>query len=427
MIIGSGAREHALAWKVAQSSQVSQVWVAPGNAGTAQEPKTKNVAIDPLDIKALIDFAKQQQITLTIVGPEGPLAAGIVDQFNAQALMCFGPCRKASRLESSKAFSKDFMVKHNIPTARYASFSDVNKALTYIKQQSLPLVIKADGLASGKGVLIAQSYLEAEEAVRSMITDKQFGDAGQRIVVEEFIEGEELSFIVLSDGKNVLPLESAQDHKRRDNQDKGPNTGGMGAFSPAAHFTPTLNQTILTQIIHPTIKALSEQGTPYIGFLYAGLMINESDEPKVLEFNCRLGDPETQPMMMRLQSDLVNLCLAAIEGRLNEMSIQWSKLSALSVVLTAGGYPLSYQVGDTIQGLKSELGGDSKIFHAGTAFKGNQVITNGGRVLTVTALGNTILEAQEKAYQIAETIHWPNCYYRTDIGCRALRLPTLFD
>lgn len=416
LIVGSGGREHALAWKAAQSSQVSEVWAAPGNAGTALENKVKNIALNVQNVEGLLAFAQQQDIGLTIVGPEAALDAGIVDAFNAAGLACFGPVKKAAALETSKIFSKQFMHAHHIPTARYATFDDVHRALDYARQQPLPLVIKADGLAAGKGVIIAQTHAEAEQAITSLMSEKIFGAAGQRIVIEEFLTGTEMSFIVMTDGTHIVPLASSKDHKRRDDQDQGPNTGGMGAYSPAPQWTEALQKTILSHIIQPVIDAYAAQGTPYVGFLYAGLMITPEGLPKTLEFNCRLGDPETQPILMRLQSDLVELCLAAVSGRLHEIPVRWDSRPALAVVLAAEGYPLEVKTGDAIPNVPLHTHEDCKIFYAGAERKDHGMITSGGRVLTVTALGDDLKSAREKAYRLAKKAAWPRCHYRTDIG-----------
>lgn len=420
LIIGSGGREHALAWKAANSNQVETVYVAPGNAGTALENKVENVAIDVLDIDTLMQFAKEKKIELTIVGPEAPLAEGLVDTFEKNNLACFGPSQAAAQLETSKAFCKQFFKEENIPTAAFETFTDKAAALDYLKTQSLPIVIKASGLAAGKGVIIAETMEQAEAAVHGMLDDKTFGDAGNEIVIEDFLEGEELSFIVMVDGEDVLPLASSQDHKRRDDGDKGPNTGGMGAYSPAPLLTPELNERIMKTVIEPTVKALKRRGTPYRGFLYAGLMISESGEPKVLEYNCRLGDPETQPLLFRLQSDLIALCQAALNGELNNVQAQWDPRPAICVVLAAGGYPASYRKGDVIEGLSNSGNSDCKVFHAGTRSEDGKVLTNGGRVLGVTAVGTDLQAAREVAYAMAKKIQWPDYYYRHDIGHRAL-------
>lgn len=421
LIIGSGGREHALAWKAAQSPQVEQIFVAPGNAGTAHENKTQNVAIGSGDIPHLLQFAKRQAIDLTIVGPEAPLAAGITDTFQKEKLRCFGPSKAAAQLEASKHFSKKFMRQFKIPTANYAAFSDIDEAVEYIK--NLPytnMVVKADGLAAGKGVVICHSKQEAITAAEDMLIGNVFGHSGHCIVIEEFLEGEETSFIAIVDGDHILPLASSQDHKTRDNGDHGPNTGGMGAYSPACNISEELQSRIMNEIMIPTINGMKKLGQRYVGFLYAGLMVTKEGVPKVLEYNCRLGDPETQPIMMRLKSDLIDLCLQALNKKLDQINIEWDTRPALGVVLTAGGYPNQYRKGDIIHGLTSETNSNWKIFHAGTALKNGQVVTSGGRVLCVTALGETIKEAQKRAYQIVAPIDWENIYYRTDIGHRAV-------
>jgi len=405
LVIGGGGREHALAWKLSLSPNVSKIFVAPGNAGTASENKTENIDINAEDIAALKAFAQYEAIDLTIVGPEAPLVAGIVDEFNNLSLPIFGPTRVAAELEGSKAFAKKFMQDNGILTGSYAVFTNYSDAEEYISSQSFPIVIKADGLAAGKGVVIAESKQQALESAKHMLSGSSFGEAGHRIVIEEFIKGEEASFICMVDGKNILPLASSQDHKARDEGDKGPNTGGMGAYSPA----PT-----------PVVEGFAKQGTPYTGFLYAGCMINEYSEPYVLEFNCRFGDPETQPILMRMQSDFVELCLAATKQQLDQHTIAWDKRVALGVVLAAGGYPESYDKGEIIQGLPSDSE-TQKVFHAGTQFDNNHVVTNGGRVLCATALGENILEAQSNAYALAKKISWPNMFYRKDIGYRAIK------
>jgi len=420
LIVGGGGREHALAWKIAQSPKVSRVFVAPGNAGTQFEEKCENVAIDVLDIPALISFSKKASIDFTIIGPEAPLAEGIVDQFNEEGLNCFGPSQAAAQLEASKSFSKDFMQRNNIPTADYQSFNDSDAAKQYIKDKGTPIVVKADGLAAGKGVIIAQNQQEAFDAVEDILDRSSFGEAGASVVIEEFLEGEEASFIVMVDGQHILPLASSQDHKARDDGDKGPNTGGMGAYSPAPVVTPELSDRVIQDVILPTVNAFAAQGTPYTGFLYAGLMISKSGEAKVLEFNCRFGDPETQPILMRLKTDLVDLCLAAFDKRLDQVEAQWDPRCALGVVLAAGGYPTQYNKGDVIEGIEDGNDESIKVFHAGTKQEENNVITNGGRVLCVTALGKDISEAQTKAYQRVKQINWNNVYYRNDIGYRAI-------
>ncbi|WP_263082101.1 phosphoribosylamine--glycine ligase [Endozoicomonas sp. Mp262] len=419
LIIGSGGREHALAWKVAQDPSVDKIYVAPGNAGTALEKKVSNIAIDALDLDGLTQFAQQEHIDLTIVGPEAPLVAGVVNQFKQAGLTIFGPCQKAAQLEGSKAFSKDFLARHNIPTAEYQSFTDIDQAKAYVEKKGAPIVVKADGLAAGKGVILAETKGQAYSAIEDMLAGNAFGDAGHRVVVEEFLHGEEASFIVMVDGEHVLPLATSQDHKARDNGDKGPNTGGMGAYSPAPVVTPVIYDRIMNEVIYPTVKGMAKEGMPYQGFLYAGIMIDEQGTPKVLEYNCRFGDPETQPILMRLQSSLAELCLKGAKGELADTQAQWDKRPALGVVMAAGGYPESYQKGDLITGIESSQP-DTCIFHAGTQLKGDHVITNGGRVLCVTALGKTVSEAQKQAYQTVKTIQWNNAYYRTDIGHRAI-------
>lgn len=420
LIIGNGGREHALAWKVKQSPLVSKVYVAPGNAGTALEDGIENVPIAASDIDKLLIFARDHQIALTIVGPEQPLAAGIVDQFTAQGLACFGPTQAAAQLEASKAYSKDFMLRHGIPTARYASFTDLTAAKNYAQEQSFPLVIKADGLAAGKGVVIAQDLPQALQTLEDMLADQSLGSAGARVVIEEFISGEEASFIVMADGEFALPLATSQDHKALNNGDLGPNTGGMGAYSPAPLVTADLQEQIMQQVIYPTLKGMAEEGHPYTGFLYAGLMITANQEIKVLEFNCRLGDPETQAILLRLKSDLVVACQAALAKKLATIELDWDNRYALGVVMAAGGYPNKVITGDRIEGLPIQENNGSKIFHAGTSLENANVKTAGGRVLCVTALGETVQAAQERAYQITQNIHWPNHYYRTDIGHRAI-------
>ena len=423
LIIGGGGREHALAWKVAQSSRVSNVYVAPGNAGTAREPKVTNIAITADDPPDLLKFAQGHHVDLTIVGPEVPLVLGITDRFAQAGLRCFGPSKAAAQLEGSKAFAKDFLARHHIPTARYQSFTDPEAAQAYIREIGAPLVVKADGLAAGKGVILAQSVDEAVAAVHGMLSGQDFGAAGRRVVVEEFLHGEEASFIVMTDGKTILPFATSQDHKARDNGDRGPNTGGMGAYSPAPVVTPELHERIMAEIIEPTVRGMAEEGCPYVGFLYAGIMVT-ADGPKVLEYNCRLGDPETQPLLLRLRSDLVELCQAALDGRLHEVAVDWDPRPALGVVMTAGGYPGRYRQGDVIEGLPphdEELGDEVKLFHAGTAeIKDGQIVTHGGRVLCATALGGTVAEAQNLAYNLAKRVHWDGAYYRTDIGYRAI-------
>jgi phosphoribosylamine--glycine ligase len=421
LIVGSGGREHALAWKAKQSSKVKKVFVAPGNPGTALEPSVENIAIAADDIPALLAFAQKEHIDLTIIGPEIPLVMGIVDSFQQAGLKCFGPSAKAAQLEGSKSFCKDFMIRHHIPTAAYQSFTDKNLAIAYIRQQGAPIVVKADGLAAGKGVIVAQTEQEAIAAVDDMLSGNVFGVAGNRVVVEEFLQGEEASFIVIADGKYALPMATSQDHKARDNGDKGPNTGGMGAYSPAPVVTPVIHERVMRDVIEPTLKGMAEDGLPYTGFLYAGLMIAADGAIKVLEYNCRFGDPETQPIMMRMKSDLVELCEAALSGELDKTSSEWDERAALGVVLVAGGYPDAYQKGAVISGLPAQEDKDSKVFHAGTQQVGDDIVTSGGRVLCACALGHDIQEAQTKAYELAGSIHWDNIYYRTDIGFKAIK------
>ena len=419
LIVGGGGREHALAWKASQSDNVDKVFVAPGNAGTAQENKLENVAIGAEDIPALLNFAKENKIELTIVGPEAPLCLGIVDQFSQAGLKCFGPSKGAAQLEGSKAFTKDFLARNKIPTAAYGNFTDIEQAKNYVKQVGTPIVIKADGLAAGKGVIIAENEVQAFAAIDDMLAGNKFGDAGHRVVVEEFLVGEEASFIVMVDGKNILPLATSQDHKARDNGDKGPNTGGMGAYSPAAVVTQEMHDAIMQQVIVPTVEGMANEGNPYTGFLYAGIMISPEGIPKVLEYNCRFGDPETQPIMSRLKSDISQLCLAAIDGKLDQATADWDERYAVGIVMAAGGYPDSYAKGAVISGLKQSIA-DTKVFHAGTSTDGEQVVTSGGRVLCVVALADSVTSAQELAYQRVKTIQWDNVYYRDDIGHRAI-------
>ncbi len=420
LIVGGGGREHALAWKAARSPQVSRVFCAPGNAGTAREPGVENVAIDPTRVGELLEFARDHEIGLTIVGPEAPLVAGIVDAFTEAGMRCFGPKQDPAQLEGSKAYAKDFLARHGIPTAAYGVFTDTADAVEWIEAKGAPLVVKADGLAAGKGVIIARTTAEAIAAVEDMLEDNAFGDAGHRVVIEEFLEGEEASFIVIADGKHALPMASSQDHKARDDGDTGPNTGGMGAYSPAPVVTPEIHARVMREVIEPTMRGMAADGTPYTGFLYAGLMIAADGTPKVLEFNCRFGDPETQPIMMRLKSDLVELCLAALDGRLASIQTEWDPRCALGVVLAAGGYPGDYPKGEVIEGLPGVEGGDTKVFHAGTAEVDGRVVTSGGRVLCVCALGDTVSDAQRKAYAQADRIRWKHMHYRRDIGWRAI-------
>ncbi|MBX2808946.1 MAG: phosphoribosylamine--glycine ligase [Cellvibrionaceae bacterium] len=434
LIIGSGGREHALAWQVAQSDAISKVFVAPGNAGTAMEPKLENLALDVMAFEKLADFAEHQAIALTIVGPEAPLVGGIVDYFQSRQLKCFGPSRGAAQLEGSKAFTKDFLQRHQIPTAAYATYTDEQQALAYVREQGAPIVIKADGLAAGKGVIVAQTLAEAEAAIKDMLSGNAFGDAGCKVVIEEFLDGEEASFIVMVDGKHALAMATSQDHKRAGNGDTGPNTGGMGAYSPAPVVTPAVHQRIMREVIEPTISGMAAEGNDYTGFLYAGLMIAADGSPKVIEYNCRFGDPETQPIMLRLQSSLAELCLQAIDGTLDQASIAWDKRAAVGVVLAAGGYPNAYQKGDVISGLLSDgtISGETtsdttkantsteKVFHAGTQRHNDTIVTNGGRVLCATALGDSVSSAQQAAYALAQKIHWDRVYYRDDIAYRAI-------
>ncbi len=420
LVIGNGGREHALAWKCAQSPNVTKVLVAPGNAGTALEAKVRNVPVPPDDIEALACLAKFENIGLTIVGPEAPLVAGIVDRFNELGLPCFGPCAAGAQLEGSKAFTKDFLARHNIPTGSYQTFGDLEPALAYIREQGAPIVIKADGLAAGKGVIVAMTVEEAEAAATDMLKGNRFGDAGARIVVEEFLDGEEASFIVITDGQTVLPMATSQDHKARDEGDVGPNTGGMGAYSPAPVVTPEIERQIMDLVIHPTLDGLREDGIDYLGFLYAGLMIMADGTPKVIEFNCRMGDPETQPIMMRLQSDLAGICEATVNGTLAEQSATWDPRCSLGVVLAAGGYPESYAKGKLIHGLEGADSEAQKVFHAGTTMSGRDVLTNGGRVICVVGLGDTVAAAAASAYEAVDLITWDDVYFRRDIGHRAI-------
>ncbi len=420
LIIGSGGREHALAWKAAQSPQIDNIYLAPGNAGSTFEPKLENVAIAADDITGLIHFAKAHEIALTIVGPEVPLVAGIVDAFSEAGLGCFGPTKGAAQLEGSKTFTKDFLARHAIPTGSYQTFTEIEPALEYLNVQTTPIVIKADGLAAGKGVIVAMTLEEAEVAVRDMLAGNSFGEAGHRVVIEEFLHGEEASFICMVDGTHILPMATSQDHKRVGEGESGPNTGGMGAYSPAPVVTPEIHARIMHEVIEPTVRGMAAEGNPYCGFLYAGLMIAADGTPNVIEYNCRFGDPETQPIMMRLKSDLVTLCQLALDGKLDQATAEWDERAALGVVLAAGGYPNSYAKGAVISGLESTESTDAKLFHAGTKTHNGQIVTNGGRVLCATALGNTVAEAQQQAYQLAEQIHWDGLFYRHDIGYRAV-------
>ena len=419
LIVGGGGREHALAWKAKQSDEVELVYVAPGNAGTAEEAGLKNIDISAEDIEGLLAFAKKEQIELTIIGPEAPLVAGIVDQFKANGLRCFGPSQLAAQLEGSKAYCKDFLARHNIPTADYQSFTEIAEASDYIRLKGAPIVVKADGLAAGKGVILAQTEQEAIEAVNDMLAGNAFGEAGHRVVIEEFLIGEEASFIVIANGEQALAMASSQDHKARDNGDLGPNTGGMGAYSPAPVVTPAMHQTIMDTIIQPTLDGMIKDGTPYTGFLYAGVMIDAQGAPKVLEYNCRFGDPETQPIMMRLKSDLTDLCNAALDNKLDQITADWDPRMSVGVVLAAGGYPFDYNKGDIIRDIPTETN-DAKVFHAGTKILDNQLTTNGGRVLCACALGDSVQQAQAKAYEAVNAINWDNVYFRTDIAYRAI-------
>ncbi|MFL9711148.1 phosphoribosylamine--glycine ligase [Methylobacillus sp. Pita1] len=418
LVIGGGGREHALAWKLAQSERISRVFVAPGNAGTALDPDMVNVPITK--VAELVEFAQKEQIGLTVVGPEAPLSQGVVDAFHAAGLKIFGPTQAAAQLESSKDFAKAFMIRHNIPTAAYATFTDATAAHDYVKQQGAPIVIKADGLAAGKGVVVAMSEDEAHAAIDAMLADNKLGAAGARVVIEEFLTGEEASFIVMVDGKNILPLATSQDHKRLLDGDQGPNTGGMGAYSPAPVVTPDIHAKVMREIIDPTVAGMAKDGIPYTGFLYAGLMIGEDGSVKTLEFNCRMGDPETQPIMLRLKSDLVALVEHAVNGTLNEAKTDWDRRSALGVVLASANYPDTPRLGDEITGLPKELT-DAHVFHAGSSIKDGKVVTSGGRVLCVAALGETVKYAQSQAYKIADGIKFDGMQFRTDIGYRAVK------
>ncbi|EFM93918.1 phosphoribosylamine--glycine ligase [Actinobacillus pleuropneumoniae] len=420
LIIGNGGREHALAWKVRQSPLVKKVFVAPGNAGTALEESIENLAIVATDVPALVAFAKENQIGLTIVGPEAPLVIGVVDAFRANGLKIFGPTQAAAQLEGSKAFTKDFLARHQIPTAEYQNFTEIEPALAYLKQKGAPIVIKADGLAAGKGVIVAMTLEEAEEAVKDMLSGNAFGEAGSRVVIEEFLDGEEASFIVMVDGKNVEPMATSQDHKRVGEGDQGLNTGGMGAYSPAPVVTPEIHNRVMQEVIYPTVKGMAAEGNPYTGFLYAGLMIMPNGQPKVIEFNCRFGDPETQPIMMRLESDLVQLCLAACDEKLDTIKSKWCEQAALGIVLAAEGYPGDYRKGDEISGIPTQAQKSQKVFLAGVEQKDGKLVTNGGRVLCATALGNSVFDAQQQALKLAEQIQWQGRFYRRDIGYRAV-------
>ncbi len=419
LLIGSGGREHALAWKLAQSPKVETIFVAPGNAGTALENKVKNIAVNADDIDGLLDFAKTNGVELTVVGPEVPLVLGVVDLFAKAGLKCFGPTKGAAQLEGSKAFSKDFFARHNIPTATYGNFTEIDKAVAYIKSQGAPIVVKADGLAAGKGVILAETEAEAIMAVEDMLAGNAFGDAGHRVVIEEFLVGEEASIIVIADGKNYLPMATSQDHKARDNGDTGPNTGGMGAYSPAPVVTSEISERIMRDVIEPTLKGMEEEGYPFTGFLYAGVMIDEKGDSKVLEYNVRFGDPETQPIMMRLKSDLVELIESALDGNLDQANMEWDSRSSMGVVMAAGGYPENYDKGAVITGIPKETE-SSKVFHAGTSVENDNMVTSGGRVLCVVGLGDKVSDAQKTAYEIVHQIEWDDVFYRDDIGHRAI-------
>ena len=425
LIVGGGGREHAIAWKAAQSPDVDKVYVAPGNAGTAEENKVENIPIIPARIPELIAFARQNSVALTIVGPEAPLVSGIVDDFTNAGLRCFGPSKNAATLEGSKSFSKAFLRRHDIPTAEYDTFTELGAAIDYIESKDAPLVVKADGLAAGKGVIVAATPGQAKQAATDMLTADKFGEAGHRIVIEEFLAGEEISFIVISDGENVLPLASSQDHKARDDGDSGPNTGGMGAYSPSLIVNEALNDKIMRQVIEPTIRGMRAEGNPYRGILYAGLIIDDSGEPKALEFNCRLGDPETQPIMMRLESDLPELCDMALAQRLRNAPVEWDNRAAVGVVMASSGYPESATRDRVIFGLDAEFGEDVKVFHAGTKRVGDEVLTNGGRVLCVTALADDVTGAKNKAYEAVEAIQCEALFYRADIAWRAVARETM--
>jgi phosphoribosylamine--glycine ligase len=419
LVIGGGGREHALAWKLAGSARIEQVFVAPGNAGTVREPGVRNLTLAASDVGGLLAFARDEGVGLTVVGPEAPLVAGITDAFAAAGLRCLGPSAAAARLEGSKAFAKDFLARHRIPTAAYQSFTDAEAAVRYVRERGAPIVVKADGLAAGKGVVLARTLAEATDAVRSMLSGEVFGEAGRRVVVEEWLEGEEASFICLVDGRHALPLASSQDHKAAGDGDTGPNTGGMGAYSPAPIVTAELSARVLERVVMPTVRGMAAEGTPYLGFLYAGLMVSPGGEVRVLEFNCRLGDPETQPILMRLRSDLLALCEATLDGSLEEVSPEWDPRPALGVVLAAEGYPGAVRQGDVIRGLGDDTP-DTKVFHAGTAERGGEVVTSGGRVLCVTALGDSVGAAQRRAYARVDRIQWRGMQCRRDIGYRAI-------
>ena len=421
LVIGGGGREHALAWKLAQSARVDEVIVAPGNAGTAHEPGLRNAPVAVTDIDGLAALAKSEGVGLTVVGPEVPLVAGVVDRFTAEGLRCFGPTAKAAQLEGSKAFAKDFLARHHIPTAHYAVFTELAPALAHVRSTGAPIVIKADGLAAGKGVVVAMSLVEAEAALEDMLGQQAFGDASSRVVIEEFLDGEEASFIVIADGKHALPMATSQDHKRRDDGDLGPNTGGMGAYSPAPVVTDAVSARVMREIIQPTLDGMAADGAPFTGFLYAGLMIDKAGVAKVIEFNVRFGDPETQPIMLRLNSDLVDLIEAALDGDVTNVRAEWDSRPSLGVVLAAGGYPGKVRAGDVIEGANADFGADVKVFHAGTALAGDgSAVTAGGRVLTVCAVGNDLVAARAAAYAAAEKVRFEGAFYRRDIAHRAL-------
>jgi phosphoribosylamine--glycine ligase len=420
LVIGGGGREHALAWKAAQSRLADEVIVAPGNAGTAAEPGVRNADVGAADLDGLLALALREQIGLTLVGPEQPLVDGIVDRFEAAGLRCFGPSAAAAQLEGSKKFTKEFLTRNAIPTAAFGSFTTLAEARAFIHARSLPVVVKADGLAAGKGVIIAQTFEEADAALERILTDGEFGEAGASVVIEEYLEGEEASFIAIVDGRDVLPMASSQDHKARDDGDTGPNTGGMGAYSPAPIVDETMHERIMSEVMLPTVNALADDGIHYRGFLYAGVMIDAAGVPNVLEFNCRFGDPETQPIMFRLESDLIELCLAAIEGTLAEKSARWHSEPTIGIVMASRGYPGSYEKGKPISGLDTIDDPQVKVFHAGTAFDGEKVVTSGGRVLCVVARDNTVSAAQRRAYASVARIHWEGAFYRRDIGYRAI-------
>ena len=420
LIIGSGGREHALAWAAARDNKVTEIFVAPGNAATAQEDKMQNVALDVMDLDGLRDFAMNNAIDLTIVGPEAPLVAGVVNHFQAKGLRIFGPTEGAAQLEGSKAFTKDFLARHNIPTGEYANFTEIEPALAYVREKGAPIVIKADGLAAGKGVIVAMTLEEAEDAIKDMLAGNAFGDAGSRVVIEEFLDGEEASYIVIVDGDNVLPMATSQDHKRVGDGDTGLNTGGMGAYSPAPVVTAEIDQRVMDEVIMPTVNGMKAEGNEYTGFLYAGLMITSDGTPKVIEYNCRFGDPETQPIMLRLKSSLVDMCNAALDKKLDQTTAEWDERKSVGVVMAAGGYPGSYNKGDVIS-FPAACPEGTKIFHAGTQLdESGNVVTAGGRVLCVTALGDTVTEAQQRAYDLLKDVSWKDAYFRNDIAYRAI-------